>query len=135
MAEAEYAPDRSLRVVLWIARVMSAIVVVFLVVMVVGYTINPQGSGREPTPREWYGLALFPFGLCIGYVIGWRWRLLGGIISLICLAAFLIFLRDRDMIPVISIVGVPAVLYIIYGISRRRLIPADAPGGDPKVES
>lgn len=132
MAERDFTPSRSMRAVLWIARILSAMIVVFLVIMVVGYTVNPQGSGSGPTITEWYGLALFPFGLCVGYVIGWRWQLQGGVISLICLAAFLVLMRDRDLISIISAVGVPAVLYIVYGIYRHRNVLGDALGQGPQ---
>ncbi len=126
MPEGGFAPSQSMRAVLWIARIVSVIIVVFLVFMVVGYTVNPQGSGSGPNMPEWFGLALFPFGLCIGYVIGWRWQLLGGAVSLICLVAFLVLMRELDMILILSVVGIPAVLYIVYGIHRRQMVSGDA---------
>lgn len=132
MAERDFTPSRSMRAVLWIARIMSAMIVVFLVFMVVAYTVNPMGSGSGPTVTEWFGLALFPFGLCVGYVIGWRWQLLGGAIGLVCLAAFLFLMRERDLTPIISAVGVPAVLYIVYGIYRRQTVSGDAFGQGPQ---
>ncbi len=121
MTGREFAPLGSLRAILWIARIVSALIVVFLVLMIVAYIVNPQGNGSGPKVTEGFGLAFFPIGLCVGYVIGWRWQLLGGAISLICLAAFLLLMRERDMTPVISIVGIPAVLYVVYGVYRRRM--------------
>ncbi len=109
---------------------MSAIIVIFLVLMTIGYIVNPQGDGSGPTVTEGFGLAFFPIGLCVGYVIGWRWQLLGGAISLVCLAGFLLLMRERDMIPVISIVGIPAVLYVVYGVYRRRMPSGGAVGQD-----
>ena len=124
MADEDSAPSRGMRTVLWIARILSALIVVFLVAFVVGYIVNPQGDGDGATVTEGFGLALFPFGLCLGYVIAWRWHLLGGIVALACLAAFLLLMREGDLVLMMAAVGVPAILYVVYGVYRRQRVPA-----------
>jgi hypothetical protein len=132
MPERGFAASKNMRTVLWIARISSAVLVIFLVFMVVGYTINPQGDGSGPTGRERIGLALFPFGLCVGYIIGWRWQLLGGIFSLVCMGAFIVLMREWDMALIGLIALVPAILYITYGIHRHQKISGAALTDDQK---
>jgi hypothetical protein len=109
-----------MKAVLWIARIISGVIVLSTMYMIAAYILDPAGSGNPPTPKEWFELSLFPFGVCVAYVIAWRWHLLGGVLSLACLMAFSLLMWDRDLILVVSIVGTPAVLYIIYEIYRRR---------------
>ena len=112
---------RRLRTILWIARIASALIVVFLLLMTGAYALNPMGSGNPLTATEGLGLALFPFGLCVGYEIAWLWQLTGGVISLACLGAFFAVMgMDRDLIPVVLIVAIPAVLFVVYGLLLRR---------------
>ena len=47
------------------------------VVPVMLIAFGEPGSGPAG-PREWVYLALFPFGFSAGYLLGWRWPLLGG---------------------------------------------------------
>jgi hypothetical protein len=116
-----------MRTILWIARIGSAIIVFFLVVMVVAYALNPKGSGAGSATTG-LGLVLFPFGLCVGYATAWRWQHLGGVVGLASLTAFFLVMQETDLIPVLLITGAPAMLYIVDGIRQRRKIPPDPLG-------
>jgi hypothetical protein len=112
-------------VLLWIARILATIIVVFNVLILI-----PQASDLESaslTPRDALLLAFFPIGMCVGYAVAWLWPLAGGIISLSCIAVFLVLLGEADMVAILSILGIPGILFVIYGILRRRVSAGAAP--------
>lgn len=80
--------------------------------------------GQGPAgPREWIYLVLFPFGFSVGYLIGWHWPLLGGCVSLICMALSLIVIgRAFDWGPYLiwAVLSLPGLLFVIAGLMRRR---------------
>ena len=101
------------RVLHWVARLAGIAVIVPLMLIVFG----ESGSGPSGV-REWVYLALFPFGFAAGYVLGWRWPLLGGCVSLACMALSLAVIgRVLDLEPYLiwGLVSVPGVLYVIAG--------------------
>ena len=104
-------------ILLWIARLTASVVIVPLMLIAFGE------FGRGPAGvREWIYLVLFPFGFSAGYLIGWRWPLPGGLISLVCLAISLIVI-GRTFAPgpyvIWSVVAIPGVLYVIAGLWLR----------------
>jgi hypothetical protein len=109
--------DLGSRVLLWTARLSGTLVVVFLMPFVLG--------GEEGGPvgvAEWVYLGLFPFGFSAGYLIGWRWPLLGGCVSLACMALSLVLLGrvfDWSAYTIWFVLSVPGVLYVIAGLKLR----------------
>ena len=100
---------------LWIARItaLAALLPLFLVV---------TGEGGEPTAAEWVYLAFFPFGFSAGYLIGWRWPLVGGCVSLGCMAVSLLVtgrVFDWTTYMIWGVLSVPGVLYVIAGLRLR----------------
>ena len=103
-------------VLLWIARLSGTAVAVFLL----PFAFGESGSG--PTAAESVYLALFPFGFSAGYLLGWRWPLLGGCVSLSGMALSLVVLgrlHDWDAYVTWSLLTVPAVLFVISGLKLR----------------
>jgi hypothetical protein len=102
------------RVQLWIARLSGTAVVVLLMPFVLG---GEEGGPTEAA--EWVYLALFPFGFSAGYLVGWRWPLLGGCFSLACMALSLVVIgrvfASSDY-AIWSVLSLPGVLYIIAGL-------------------
>jgi hypothetical protein len=106
------------RVLLWSARLAGTFAVVPLMLIVFG----EPGSGPAGA-REWVYLALFPFGFSAGYLLGWRWPLLGGCVSLACMATSLVVTgRVFGWQPYLiwGALSVPGVLYVIAGLMLRR---------------
>lgn len=115
------------RVLLWIARLGGTLAIVPLMLIVFG----ERGSGPSGA-REWIYLALFPFGFSAGYLLGWRWALLGGCVSLACMLASLIVIgRMYDLAAYLfwGALSVPGVLYVIAGLKLR------SAAADGKVKS
>ena len=102
---------------LWIARLAGTAVVVPLMLMVFG----ESGSGPSGA-REWAYLAFFPFGFSAGYLLGWRWPLPGGCVSLACMAiSFVLLGKVLDLGPYLiwGVLSIPGVLYVIAGLKLR----------------
>jgi hypothetical protein len=110
---------RSLTALLWIARIAATLIVVWVAAMLVGSATHPQGNPL--TPRGVVLLALFPIGMCVGYLLAWIRPLIGGIVSVVCIVVFLILLGEADMVGIVSLLGTPGVVFLLYGLVLRRL--------------
>ncbi len=112
---------------LWVARLGATVVIVPLMLIVFG----EPGSGPAGA-KEWIYLALFPFGFSAGYLIGWRWPLLGGCVSLACMALSLVVMGrvfDWPDYAIWFVLSVPGVLYVIAGSKLRGAAgESDGPG-------
>ena len=105
------------RVLLWIARLSGTAAVLPLMLIAFG----EPGSGPAGT-RDWVYLALFPFGFSAGYLLGWRWPLFGGSVSLACMATSLVVAgRIFEMRPYLiwGVLSVPGILYVMAGLKSR----------------
>ena len=107
------------RVVLWIARLLATLWFVFIAAQVIS-----EGGGFLPRGgREFIEWMFFPIGFTAGYLLGWRWPLLGGCVSLTCLVLLpvLLWALHGRVVPNIglyapfAVLGVPGILYIIAG--------------------
>jgi hypothetical protein len=100
-------------VALWVARIGAIMAIVPLMLILFGeWGTGPAGV------RGWIYLALFPVGFSAGYLLGWRWPLAGGCISLACMAASLVVInRTLGVGPYLTwgVLSVPGVLYVIAG--------------------
>lgn len=107
------------RVVLWIARLLATLWFVFIAAEVIS-----EGGGFWPRGvREFVAWMFFPIGFTAGYLLGWRWPLLGGCVSLACLVLHFVLqaaLHGRvpptlGLYAPFAVLGVPGILYIIAG--------------------
>lgn len=101
--------------ILYFARVTG---ILFILYVLLGATafFNPT-EGRPPYnwPTDW-NLIIFPFGVAIGFIIGWFQPLMGGLFSLVCL-----FLAN--LLPSIPlqlgkesvIIGIISLMFVMYG--------------------
>ena len=105
------------KIVLWIARLGAVAAIVPLLMILVG----EPGTGPAGL-RGWVYLALFPLGFSLGYLIGWRWPIAGGCISLVCMIASLLIIGRSFPASAYAIWGalcVPGILYIVTGWKLR----------------
>jgi hypothetical protein len=115
---------KDLRALLWTARISGTLIAAFVAFMLVGYTLYPQGS--PPTPHETLLLTLFTLGTCVGYVIAWRWPMAGGILTWVCIVVFASIQRQVGMAVVAAILGIPGILFIVYGVLQREVAAGGA---------
>jgi hypothetical protein len=120
MIERSSEIPRGLRAAILVARIVGTLFAVFLIAMMVGYAVNPQGKSDSGLPDEWLRMLFFPVGLCVGYLISWRWVLLGGVISIGCAAVFLIIEGQADLLGIIGLLCVPAVILFVCGLLAWR---------------
>lgn len=120
-------PDVVLR---WIARSLS--VVSFLLIL--AFAFGGDESGR-PTPSEAVGLLLFPVGVLIGFGVAlWR-EALSGLISVVSLALFYLWMFNRDgrfpSGPYFLLFSAPGFLYLACALLRYQgaRAPADRTKG------
>lgn len=111
------------RTVLWIGRLTGVLAIVPLLMILVG----ESGSGPAGA-REWIYLALFPLGFSAGYLLGWRWPVAGGGLSLACMVASLIVINrtfGADAYLIWALLCVPGALLVLAGMMLRE--PRSAP--------
>jgi hypothetical protein len=116
---------RSVRIVRWIARLWSLVILAFVVMMVV----TPDPYATEPVPLEdWFLMGLWGLVL-LWLLVAWRWELLGGILAIATM-----FVRELAWVlikgnwfPGFFILWAtflpPAVLFLIaWGLARKGVI-------------
>ena len=108
-----------------IARIGAVFIVAVSLLWVLGYTVNPRGF--DPNTMRDFELALFPFGMCVGYLIALRWQLLGGVLSLACLALFLGTRQEVLYVIFFGPISLPGVFFYFYGMhlrDQRKALPS-----------
>jgi len=130
--------DRATKWIRRIARIWSAPIIVYSLIMLVGYAWNLVTIGKaDPYAVEGYPLveALPPilmFLSVLGLGIAWRLERLGGTITLVFLFATLLLLLiqrpitqdfSRSMIPYLMsvVVAIPGILFLVCWRRSRRM--------------
>jgi hypothetical protein len=91
--------------------------------MFIGSGLMEGFNPAQFTPRDWVGLFFFPFGVCLGIVMAWRWEGLGGSITVGSLMAFYAALWVMGSRlpggPYFALVAAPGVLFLICWLLSR----------------
>jgi hypothetical protein len=136
MANIKKTDDRTTKLIRRIARIWSVPVIVYALLMLIGYAVNWVTIGKaDPYAVEGYPFIenlppIFMFFAILGLGIAWRWEKLGGMINLgFCLATLPVLLIHwpitedfRFVMPfvLLVIVAFPGVLFVTY---RHRFSP------------
>jgi hypothetical protein len=103
-------------IIRWIARVWSIASVGFVLLILVAELLFPHAEASF-TFRDLVLLLFFPFGTCVGMIVGWRWEGLGGAITVGSLIAFYAALRIMDGRfpggPYFALVAAPGFLFLL----------------------
>jgi len=126
MGDSSVGSDGLTLVIRWMARAWSIVSIGFVLLMVMGEVVHPHAPA--PTGfRDLLGLFFFPFGVCLGMVMAWRWEGLGGGIAVGSLLAFYAALRIMGgrfpRGPYFVLIAAPGFLFLLsWGITlvRRR---------------
>jgi len=78
----------SLQVLRWSARVLSILAIGTVLMFAIG-----EGMGFPHDARDLVLGLFFPFGICLGMLVAWRWEGAGGALTVASLAAF--YLANR----------------------------------------
>ena len=126
----------------WVARIWSLPIIVYALIMFVGYSWSWLTTGvADPHAVEDYPPIenLPPILLFLGVLglgVAWRWERLGGVITLVFLLATFVLLciltpiaRDlsRSAIPylLVLIVAIPGMLFLVCWWRSRGTVPDD----------
>lgn len=87
----KYGSLKTMNPLRMVARIMSAIIVVFALIMFIGESMESVNRlSNEPLTRySILQLLLFSIGL-LGLAIAWKWELTGGLVSLIAFVTLFI---------------------------------------------
>jgi hypothetical protein len=111
--------DLAVFLVRWIARVSS--VAVFVLLML--FAFGEDGVTGGVTSDEAVGLLFFPAGVALGFLLGWKNELVGGLVSAASLACFylvygLAFTGHAPRGVWFAIFTTPGFLFLTYGVTR-----------------
>jgi hypothetical protein len=112
--------SRGMRALLLSARIGGGLFVAMLAFVIVVNFVIPND---EPVPQgtEWLGLAMFPLGVFVAYVLAFRFRLAGGALAIACLLGWWVHVGfDPDILGVAAVVAVPGILYVTHALLSRR---------------
>ena len=101
---------------LWIARLLGLVIVVGFTGGTVADVIRHGGWMFELRDAFWF--ALFPFGVCVGYVIALRREFLGAVVSLGCIgvlyAGQALVGHRPTLVPLLVPFGGPALVMLLH---------------------
>ena len=107
-------------IVRWAARLFSLATALLLALFFLGEGLQVS----DLAGFGFVGLLFFPVGLLVGFAVGWRNELAGGIISVLSIAAFYFAyeLWVNGTLPSgfsFALFAVPGLLFLAYGIIDR----------------
>jgi len=111
-----YQPSRKLKIIRWVARFWTIPVVILALIAVLNP--NPGVTGEEVPWLSSFFLIMYAIAV-LGLVIGWRWELAGGLLTIITLVMrdtlYLIMLGNwvENLIFVWIPLIPPAVLFLL----------------------
>ena len=111
------------KTLLWIARIWSAISLVFLIFMVGAHLVEAltndnDGSGWNST-SEMISFYMFPILGTVGLAISWKWEGVGGIITILAMIVFHIIRPDLLFDLMIDGLMFPGILFLAYWFINR----------------
>ena len=139
MANTKHTGDRATKWIRWVARIWGSLIVVYVLLMLVGYGWNWVTTGvADPHAVEdvslitYVGLAIMVLG-ALALSIAWRWEKLGGTIAVASQLAFFtlhliegpVKLDPHFVVPCLMsiIVAIPGILFLVcWWRSRKRAI-------------
>ena len=110
---------KSIKILRLIAKIISAIIIVFALIMFIGEAFEGRGKTTN-TPMTFYSiiqLVFFGIGL-LGLVIAWKWDFLGGIISLLAFTTIFIINPHALLWPMLIFPAISILFIIVAYLSK-----------------
>ena len=112
------------KVLLWTARIWSAITLVFMIFMVGAHIVESisgeSGDTGFDSTKELISFYMFPILSTVGLAIAWKWEGLGGLITILAMIVFHIIRPDLLFNPMIDGLMFPSILFLIYWFISRK---------------
>ena len=103
-------------IVRWLARLSALLVASGFFLLVAGEIFTPH-SGPPTHFTEWFGIGLLSIAV-VGMLLAWTWERPGALLSLACLACWVVAIRTRNYAP-IAVLAVPGLLFLADWLLRR----------------
>jgi hypothetical protein len=112
--------QKILSVILWLAKILGAVVIVFLLYMTFGELFSTGTKTVMLKDSDIVALIFFPISTIIGLLVAYKWQGTGGLITVGGIISLHIVRPDLASSLLISAFAIPGLLYIIYAVWRRR---------------
>jgi len=111
--------SKTIQIIRWIARISAAIAAGLILLLFVGEVIaDGIGPLSRLSPREALMMVAF-FAVWLGLILGWRWELLGGSLTVMGLIAFylldFLFSGTFPRGPYFLLLASPSILFLYAG--------------------
>ena len=104
----------------WAARITAGIGFLFWGAFFVAHTgewfINPLFTQTQLPPFKVWVAQLLHLGFLVGYIIGFKWELIGGLLAVFSASAFFVLISVLGFLPWTII---PGVLFLLYWWLKR----------------
>jgi hypothetical protein len=111
---------RSVIIARWLARLGSLASLGLLLLFFFGEEMNLA----QLTATEIWGLIFFPLGITVGMLLGWRWEILGGSVTVLSLMAFYkVMYAGNGRFPDgiwFLLFALPGLLFLYCGLSKPK---------------
>jgi len=116
--------SKSVRILRWIARILASVMAALILLIYVGEILR-EGVQSFLQMTVWEILMMLAFfALWLGLLLGWRWELLGGLLTL---CAVMVFYALNFLItgkfpggPFFLILAFPSLLFLYCGWQKRK---------------
>ena len=107
--------QKGLLIILWAARLLGAVVIVFLLFMTIGELLTDPETNMI-SHSDYIALLLFPGSTILGLLLAYKWKGFGGFINVAGMICLHIIRPDLATSLLISSFAIPGLLYIIYSV-------------------
>ena len=112
--------QKGLTIILWVARLLGSVVIVFLLFMTIGELLSTNTKTVMIKSSDILTLLLFPISTILGLLIAFKWKGLGGLITVGGMICLHVIRPDLASSLLISAFAIPGLLYIIYAVWTRK---------------
>lgn len=112
--------QKGLTIILWTARLLGSVVIVFLLFMTIGELLSTDSKTVMIKSADIPTFILFPVSTIIGLLIAFKWKGIGGLITVGSMIGLHIIRPDLASSLLISAFAIPGLLYVIYSVWSKK---------------
>jgi len=121
------ANGRSLTALRWIARIWGTTAVLLTAPFFFEHLTWFNDLNRLP-PLHIFVQQAYHLLLLVGLIAAWRWNLAGGVLALLGGFGFFVAIGGGSrLLPIVSTITAPGVLFVLYAWLSHRVVHASAP--------
>jgi hypothetical protein len=112
--------QKALTIILWTARLLGSVVITFLLFMTIGELLSTDSKTVMMKSSDVPTYILFPISTIIGLLIAYKWKGIGGLITVGGMIGLHVVRPDLASSVLISAFAIPGLLYIIYVVWSKK---------------